>query len=667
MDQPCQFCWESIVSFLECLLGGKKVYVSPPVTEGGGTEGGTGTFADPVHSVAAGIALAQGGGCVYLRQGVYVESLDLTDVHGTWLRPILVRSFKGEHATIDSSVTHFRGSVPNMDWKPAEGGAVPEYVSTVKFPEAVVKGGAFLDDEKHTRLIAYDRLEDLQSTNELWTENVGHEVVGGPPDKPGLRRPDVYMGPGIWFDESDNSDEGRRVHIRLSHTNNQIDGWPDYEGETDPRHVRLALSMQEDHVLRLVGSRHVRFRDLTMRFGGEDTIRLRNCFDVLFDHVQIRAASRAIRLQCEAARHHREANWLITFRHCEIDGGIPTWFFRSDRKDAYRFRPVPGGPVVLNNLGYATGGVLVSGDRRSFRITIHHCELTNGHDVYVFGDKMRFHHNLVRNLNDDALGIGIVSDTKAAQVYQNVIQQSLTALSFAGECPVDVRVPTAGLRPQQAPGPERRPRTLRQGQFFKDGRHEGPFDLFHNTCLVYAPGAIGADYDGLNDTGFTHYGNLTDSARRRSFNNIFVAVYPPETSRPIAHLPPNTFDGPTDGNCYFRVGPDIPDAFVVVGRPAYPDLGSYRAAQQRYEEGGAQEDPQFRSFATDGLPRPSDDLRLRPGSPSRENAVALPLDLWWMDAKVRGLLSLGSRRRGCYPANARLRVGVDRRQSFPPA
>ena len=35
-------------------------------------------------------------------------------------------------------------------------------------------------------------------------------------------------------------------------------------------------------------------------------------------------------------------NERITFAHCEFRGGVPTWMFRSDIKDVYRFRTSEG-------------------------------------------------------------------------------------------------------------------------------------------------------------------------------------------------------------------------------------------------------------------------------------------------------------------------------------
>ena len=66
--------------------------------------------------------------------------------------------------------------------------------------------------------------------------NVFHERLTGTDESfyPKRYRPFVYMGPGVSFDTATTPD-GRRVHIRLSPTTNQIDGWPDYTGEADPQ------------------------------------------------------------------------------------------------------------------------------------------------------------------------------------------------------------------------------------------------------------------------------------------------------------------------------------------------------------------------------------------------------------------------------------------------
>jgi hypothetical protein len=499
------------------------------------------------------------------------------------------------------------------------------------------------------------------------------------------------MGPGIWFDEAA---DARRVHIRLAPTDNRIPGWDDYEpAETDPNNVRLALSREEDYAIFLTNCHHITFRDLTLRFGSPDTIRLNTCTDITFDHCRIRSGSRAINLLTGNAEDAK--NQDIRVEHCVVDGGIPTWLFRSDRKDEYLMGPkdkdqATKSEVFRNRLGASTSGVQISGTKRNSRVTVHHCEIINAHDSYVFGDGMQFHHNWVHNLNDDGIALSGEAETTGAKIFCNVLTQCLTALSFATEKTlgpvhvygnlIDIRQPTLGIRRRTADSPPAS--SLRQGHFFKDGANEGRIELFHNTCVVLDPGAAGADFDDLTDAGFSYFINIGTSLPRRAFDNIMVAVYTSDSHlRPIAFLAPASFSTQSDGNTYFRIprGPDGSLNFeirrsadgAVVESGSFRTLADYRNAQWPpagvggYEAQSTLEDPMFRSFDTvTGRPRHGDDLRLHGESPAKGAAsTELPEELRAMYREATGEEPLD---RGCYPATgARLRVGVDGRRVFP--
>jgi hypothetical protein len=132
------------------------------------------------------------------------------------------------------------------------------------------------------------------------------------------------------------------------------------------------------------------------RVAANDNIRLRNCNHVVFDHVKFHGAGRALRVQCDK-NDPDEINADIPFRHCEVDGGAPPWLFRSDRKDTYYFRLFPAGPRRHRDRGggqprASTAAVLISGDERTRNVSLTHCEIVTAHDVYVFGEGMRFHH-----------------------------------------------------------------------------------------------------------------------------------------------------------------------------------------------------------------------------------------------------------------------------------
>ena len=235
--------------------------------------------------------------------------------------------------------------------------------------------GAFYDEPAHTRLVSYAELADLRSDNQFWPDDEGNIVWRAKPNAPGLyihenrnnkphRRPFVYMGPGIWFDQDP---VGRRVHIRLAPTTNNIPNWPDYDpAESDPNRLQLALSVQGKHAIFLKRCQHIQFQDLTLRFGNPDTVLLNNCVDIGFDHCRIRSGEPGDlpdrRGRTDDREHpdralrdrRRPADLVLPQRP---EGHLPP---RAERQaGGHRGRD------ARNKLGYATSGVQMSGDARS--------------------------------------------------------------------------------------------------------------------------------------------------------------------------------------------------------------------------------------------------------------------------------------------------------------
>ena len=212
-----------------------------------GSDADPGTLARPFRTIARGISVVQAGDVLSLRGGVYVESVRIAGKHGTPLRPIIIRSYPGERAVIDGSLPQFR-ALNNDDWELATGDSddvVPphsdEYVSKIRVTGFV--RGAFLDRQPYTRLITYSTLEDLRATNETFDTisardpRPGPQVVDCNDDGshclPATSRyPWVYMGPGIWVDRSVSPETPQPIHIRLSHTHNNVPGLADYRGKT---------------------------------------------------------------------------------------------------------------------------------------------------------------------------------------------------------------------------------------------------------------------------------------------------------------------------------------------------------------------------------------------------------------------------------------------------
>ncbi|MGZ5441679.1 MAG: hypothetical protein ACXW5U_26020 [Thermoanaerobaculia bacterium] len=607
-----------------------------------GDDAQSGTKAKPFRTVACGIAaLAAPGDVLNLRAGHYAEAVEVAGKHGTAAQPIVIRSYRGEHATIDGCLPQFIRA-GNDAWVHV---AEDEYASRNRIPlrsrEDAFFRGAFFDREPYTRLITYDLPDDLRAGNETWDLEVpltdareGPEVVDQQGNAQCHKRPWVYMGPGFLVDP-----EGR-IHIRLSHTHNAVRGLAEYEGETDPRRLALAICPGDTTTLTVRESVFVRFADLSIRFGGATTVKVESSTDVTFDHVRIMAAGQGVNL----TRTIRTA-----LAHCEVRGGLPPWFFRSDRKNEYLF--ARDGAVVENVLGKRTHRVLLDG-RTNADVEIHHCEFVDGHDLVLPGRRLRFHHNWVHNLNDEAL---IVDEPGAGEleIFRNAITQCLSGISFARRNDsassrsvhhnlFDLRTPTGSRRPGLLGDRE----VLRPGHLYKGKTEDGPLDFTQNTCLVRRVHDRRASY--------THYENAGAQHPRRAFGNIFVAVNPDAASdRAIAILPSPDFPGPTDGNCYFRIGQAThpllrmlePVDTTFANLEAYRGSDFFTQSQAQhppgYEASSIADDPLFRSIAADGVPSPGDDFRLRRGSPARAAGM------------------------GCYAQSARLRVGVDGRRQFP--
>jgi hypothetical protein len=698
--------------------GIKPVVVSPPPPGWDPiADPGLGTFTHPFHSITQGITVSDGKRPVYLRGGTYVEDVHVTGVHGPADGKCLITSYRGEPVTIDGYVKDFLAA---DHWIVGDG--PNEFVWDLALDDEV-SCGAFLDAHQHTRLITYSQLGDLQSLNEFDIRieddrpldeidpaepppGDNHVWIEDPTDKgprPRRRIPTecprefrnwMYLGPGIWFDP-----ETKLLHIRLSHTRFEYPDWPAYKGITDPRRVRLALSKTFTPTLKLTDCSHLRFNGITLRFGGRNTLLIEACTDLEFDHVNIRGSSNAIRFEVDDDQH----NDRMVFHDCEIDGGLPTWFFRSDRKDEYNF--VPGtkqnatqADVRPNSLGSATCNALLSSRRNANGTEVHHCEFVNSHDLCLFGHGMRFHHNWLNNINDDALFMGSEdAATDDLWIYRNVVTKVLTTLSFASGKPLgqvrifrnlfDIREPTLGIRPRSEEVPAN---PLRQGLLYKSNGPEGPIDLWHNTCLVLNAGASTIDGPVV---GYSVFRSApTALGPRRSYNNIYVAAYPHSgITKAIAYLPLGDVSGATDGNLYQRIGPEdagSDDPFVVNGgNPNHFDsIEAYYNKNKPCEKDGILGDPLFRSVNNDtGYPddehddlRPQHKVGTQPASPATGSAVTMPDDITSRDQEVSDLAKHFGKDRGCYwsllvpsfesfgfkPFD-RMFVGVDGRKKFP--
>jgi hypothetical protein len=101
-----------------------------------GNDANPGRITQPFRTIAKGVSIVQAGDVLSLRSGVYVEPVVIAGKHGTSAQPLVIRSYPGERAFIDGSVTEFR-TLNNQDWEKAslsDPSALPdEYVSVSNY------------------------------------------------------------------------------------------------------------------------------------------------------------------------------------------------------------------------------------------------------------------------------------------------------------------------------------------------------------------------------------------------------------------------------------------------------------------------------------------------------------------------------------------------------
>jgi hypothetical protein len=185
---------------------------------------------------------------------------------------------------------------------------------------------------------------------------------------------------------------------------------------------------------------------------------------------------------------------------------------------------------------------------------------------------------------------------------------------------------------------------------------------------------------------YTHYRSNLSPHRRRSFNNIFVAVNPdPAADVPITFIPLPSLPRPTDGNLYHRIGAAAAVPFTAVAytfeginylKQDFATLDQLRYHSALFEQSKTQyppgyeansglADPRFLHLAADGTPDPQDDLRLAADSPAASVAAPLPSDLQDLDNSLEATPTAPAPA-GCYGLDSQpLQVGVDGRCRFP--
>ena len=570
-----------------------------------GDDANSGEEAAPWQSLEHAVGELKAGDTLYLRGGVYYEQVRVS-LAGEAGKPITIRSYPGEQATIDGGLREFFES-PQEAWEPYEKGAPDEYRSTRRYPNVRYIMGSFGDSM--IGLNAYYHAIDLRAENEFWDRQ------GDGADVDADVKP-VYCGPGIWLDP-----ESGYLHARLAHTH--LEGVDNYRGPTDPRRVPLVLADFRSVPLLIDGARHVRFQDLVIRGAGYDAVVADNASDVEFDRVTIWAGSYGFKgVGTQRLKLHESA----------IFGNVPPWTFRTETSLRTYPERMQRDITRLN-----THALLVADSGREFSVyafpqnddwEIAHSTFADGHDgVYLGGIDVRFHHNLVEDTQDDGLYLSPMYRRYSKQlpevhVYQNVIRDCLTALAFGGpelthdslwvyRNLIDLRNPVLTGRPSsEQPQPR-----VSYGKVIGD--HGSPpwaaMKFYQNTVVMR---------ERARTSDMALMGAAHVERPRHVFNNILLHLGGLPALKPL-----DATHGQEDANLYW--GPAGERVSVDKYFDRYRASEAFEQSKQAYPPGFGSHslavDPKLVRGELEG----ENDYRLQAGSPAIDAGVPLPTD--WPD------------------------------------
>ncbi|CAN5509519.1 hypothetical protein BH10PLA1_BH10PLA1_10300 [soil metagenome] len=614
-----------------------------------GNDAAAGSLSAPFKTITFAITKLKPGDTLYLRGGTYYEQLDWV-AKGLPGKPITVRAYPRELAIIDGGLPEFVDR-PEAAWEPVPNGADGEYQSTHTFdPQGdtfpinraggVNVQGHFADSM--VPLHGYWSLEDLRSSNELWTLGKskpksmanGHDAAGtgGASDDDADDPKNINCGPGIAYDP-----ETRRIHIRLAHTNIKGLGDANYRGQTDPRKLRLVISRPgRGSVLTIDESGYLNLQDLVLRGARGATIKISDSHDIDLDGLTVYTAQNSIQVSYTSKLH---AN------NCAFRGIAAPWTFRSSLK--YR--------SVQAHIIAASGWQPLGNADFEFE----HCDFTDCTDGLYIGNvhNLKFHHNFMQNICDDCFLLTATTAPDGTtpgrniQIYQNYISRSLTVLAFGVGKGRQKQLPNGR---QTGSGvwfyrnvvdnrdwiPYFPHREEDDDTFDPIGRMQGDHGsptwepiYFYNNTIISGMKAI----DNFYLSGMARAVNTNNP--RRLFNNIAVQV----KGMPGVVMPALKADLLAEHNLHWSVsdGPTITGDFLTKFRGS----SVFRDSQTQHAPGWTANDifgdPKF--TALNGDPRQPLDVTLQPASPAVDAGMPLPGD--WPDPlrdKDKGTPDLGA-------------------------
>jgi len=623
-----------------------------------GNDANSGDEAHPWKTLTHAAGKLQPGDTLCLRGGVYWEHAVLS-CQGTSQKPITVRSYPGELATINGGIREFTES-PATAWEPCPEGVAGEYRSTkaYQFTNTSI-GGNFADSM--VPLMGYQFLVDLRDPSMNW--DVESKVDGSE---------GVYCGPGVYF-----APETGRIHARLAHTTLKAIGDENYRGETDPRKMPLIIGgLTAEPALLVRNSDYVVLQDLVVCGARSSGFQLDQCSNMTVDGCTIYGANTAMNVK---------GTNRLRMVDTAIRGIQAPWGGRSHLK--YR--------SVEARLFSGDRWTVTGRENQDFEIA--YCEFTDSVDGIFIGNlrHVHFHHNLVDNISDDGIFLTATTTYDGSThggdhyLYQNLMSRCLTQFAFGvghgrqkmtergrqtgegewifrnvfdfrgpvpyGSPKEDQEITARGRMMGDHGSPNWEPMTIYQNTIVEELPMSTQYYLAH--CAAGTGGGnkrrlfnnIAARWDGapgkelpvlvkpepkpvakkpakkLADDAI---GDLLDGAAKPSKSNITAELSPGDAkalseSTERKPLPAPKIDFQADGNLSWSYTKPPKGAELLT---AFRNSPTFAASQTEYPPGWTTHDvvadPQFVAF--DGNWRQSIDLRLKPSSPAVKAGVELP-------------------------------------------
>lgn len=568
-----------------------------------GDDAADGSKENPWKTIQRAADSLKAGDTLVLRGGVYYENVSLS-LKGTPEKPITIRAYPGESATIDAAWREFFES-PASAWEPVPGSKIGEYRSTRQYPNQRNVLGSFGDSM--IGLQSYYHAQDLRAEGEVvdwidWDNQAEKDI------KP------LYCGPGVWHDPVDG-----RIYARLADTH-LPDPCVNYRGETDPRKVPLLLAPFRATPLRLDAAEHLRFQDITIRGAGYAAVEIDQSVGIEFDNVTVYAGTYGLRLT--GVRH-------LKFLHSRLYGNVAPWTFRADGSK----RDYPGRPY--RNLSRLNTHALVeiyNGGESSVYATpqsdfweFAHSEFTDAHDaVYFASVNGSFHHNLVDNMQDDGLYLSpmylrhrLDQKDPRIDIYQNTFRGVLTSLAFGGTelSTSDQFFIYRNLFDHTVPIPTGRATAKKPEASFSFGKpigdHGSPpwpaMTFYHNTFVCA---------EAQRDAAMATLGASKTIYPRRVFNNLYLH----QARLPGYSGPDPAANAVEDGNLFWSPGADAAAAEKFFTK--YRASETYAASKAIHPAGSS-------TNSQVGDPKVGKNYLPGAGSAAKDAGIDLPAD--WPD------------------------------------